>query len=188
VALHRICMHCGLRPCCLLGCFLSRACAVLETMTNHGPSLSQQRARFSRHTRVLGPLPPGNSGANAAGRQPVQFGPLWAGLVAVLYVGFILYRGVRLHWGWRSLRAVVDRPPERQIPSGMRTVAEQCHSRSACNPYPYWCRSKETGQRPWASTIPFWFRPSGPCRTPRRMSSLQCWVINWRTSGGTISF
>jgi beta-lactamase regulating signal transducer with metallopeptidase domain len=70
------------------------------------------------------------------GRQPVQFGPLWAGLVAVVYVGFILYRGVRLYRGWRSLRAMLDGSTERQIPAGMRLMVEQCHSRLGLQPIP----------------------------------------------------
>src|ERR1700676_2845877 len=41
------------------------------------------------------------------GGQPVQFGPLWLGLVTRLYFGFIFYRLVRLYRGWRSLQAML---------------------------------------------------------------------------------
>jgi beta-lactamase regulating signal transducer with metallopeptidase domain len=62
------------------------------------------------------------------GGQPVQFGPLRVGFVALLYLGFIFYRAVRLYRGWQSLRALLGKASEPQIPPAMRTVVEQCHS------------------------------------------------------------
>src|SRR6202167_2067967 len=62
------------------------------------------------------------------GGQPVQFGRLWVGLVALLYFGFIFYRLVRLYSGWRSLQAMLHESRDPQIPPAMRTVVEQCHA------------------------------------------------------------
>ena len=61
------------------------------------------------------------------GGQPVRFGPHWVGLVAMLYLGFIFYRAARLYRGWQSLRAMLHKSSEAQIPPAMRTVVEQCH-------------------------------------------------------------
>jgi len=60
--------------------------------------------------------------------QPVEFDPRWVGLVALLWLGFIFYRAVRLFRGWQSLRAMLHKSIEPQIPPAMRTVVEQCHS------------------------------------------------------------
>ena len=54
------------------------------------------------------------------GRQPVQFGPLWVGLVALLYLGFIFYRLVRLYGGWQSLQAMLHETRDPQISPAMR--------------------------------------------------------------------
>jgi beta-lactamase regulating signal transducer with metallopeptidase domain len=62
------------------------------------------------------------------GGRRVQFGPLWVGLVALLYLGFIFYRAVRLYRGWQSLGAMLRKSSEPQIRPAMRTVVEQCHS------------------------------------------------------------
>jgi beta-lactamase regulating signal transducer with metallopeptidase domain len=62
------------------------------------------------------------------GVQPVEFDPRWVGLVALLWLGFIFYRAVRLFRGWQSLRAMLHKSIEPQIPPAMRTVVEQCHS------------------------------------------------------------
>jgi beta-lactamase regulating signal transducer with metallopeptidase domain len=70
------------------------------------------------------------------GGQPIQFGPLWVGLVALLYLGFIFYRAVRLYCGWQSLRAMLHNSSEPQIPPAMRTVVEQCHSLLGTKPVP----------------------------------------------------
>jgi beta-lactamase regulating signal transducer with metallopeptidase domain len=70
------------------------------------------------------------------GGQPVQFGPFWAGLVALLYFGFIFYRLVRLYCGWRSLQAMLHESRDPQIPSAKRTVVEQCHSLLGMKPVP----------------------------------------------------
>src|SRR5580704_639350 len=70
------------------------------------------------------------------GGHPVQFGPLWVGFVALLYLGFIFYRAVRLYRGWRSLRAILCKSSEPQIPPAMRTVVEQCHSLLGMKPVP----------------------------------------------------
>ena len=70
------------------------------------------------------------------GGQPVIFGPLATGLVALLYSAFIAYRAVRLYCGWRSLRAMRHRSSERQIPPVMRAVVERCHSLLGMKPVP----------------------------------------------------
>jgi beta-lactamase regulating signal transducer with metallopeptidase domain len=70
------------------------------------------------------------------GGHPVQFGPLWGGFVALLYLGFIFYRAVRLYRGWQSLRAMLRKSSEPQIPPAMRTVVEQCHSLLGMKPVP----------------------------------------------------
>src|ERR1700727_1401380 len=70
------------------------------------------------------------------GGHPVQFGPLWVGFVALLYLGFIFYRAVRLYRGWRSLRAMLCKSSEPQKPPAMRTVVEQCHSLLGMKPVP----------------------------------------------------
>jgi beta-lactamase regulating signal transducer with metallopeptidase domain len=70
------------------------------------------------------------------GGHPVQFGPLWVGFVALLYLGFIFYRAVRLYRGWQSLRAMLRKSSEPQIPPAMRTVVEQCHSLLGMKPVP----------------------------------------------------
>ncbi len=68
--------------------------------------------------------------------QPVIFGPLITGLVALLYSAFIVYRAVRLYCGWRSLRAMLHRSSESQIPPVMRAVVERCHSLLGMKPVP----------------------------------------------------
>jgi beta-lactamase regulating signal transducer with metallopeptidase domain len=70
------------------------------------------------------------------GSQPVWFGPLWVGPVAMLYLGFIFYRAARLFRGWQSLRAMLHKSSEPQIPPAMRTVVEQCHSLLGMKPVP----------------------------------------------------
>jgi len=47
------------------------------------------------------------------GGHPVQFGPLWAGFVAALYLGFIFYRAVRLYRGWQSRQCYVSQASRR---------------------------------------------------------------------------
>lgn len=68
--------------------------------------------------------------------QPVTFGPLITGLVAVLYFAFIAYRAVRLYRGWRSLRAMFHESSEPQLPPTMRAVVERCHSVFGIKPVP----------------------------------------------------
>ena len=70
------------------------------------------------------------------GGQPVTFGPLLTGLVALLYSTFIVYRAVHLYCGWRSLQAMLHRSSERQMQPVMRTVVERCHSRLGMKPVP----------------------------------------------------
>jgi beta-lactamase regulating signal transducer with metallopeptidase domain len=70
------------------------------------------------------------------GGQPVQFGPLWVGLVALLYLGFVLYRAVRLYWGWRALRAILRGSLEQTMPSAVQTVVEHCHASLGVKPVP----------------------------------------------------
>jgi beta-lactamase regulating signal transducer with metallopeptidase domain len=96
------------------------------------------------------------------GRQPVQFGPLWAGLVAVLYVGFIFYRAVRLYRGWRSLRAMLQTSNERKLPPAMRAVVEQCHLLAGLKPTPILWSSEGKGPatlgiRNPVLVLPEWF-------------------------------
>ena len=68
------------------------------------------------------------------GGQPVPFGPRWVGLVALLYFGFIFYRAVRLYRGWQSLRVMLRKSREPQIPPEMQTVVEQCHAMLGVKP------------------------------------------------------
>jgi beta-lactamase regulating signal transducer with metallopeptidase domain len=70
------------------------------------------------------------------GGQAVQFGPFWAGFIAVLYFGFIFYRLVRLYCGCRSLQAMLDEARDPQIPPARRTVVDRCHSRLGMKPVP----------------------------------------------------
>jgi beta-lactamase regulating signal transducer with metallopeptidase domain len=79
------------------------------------------------------------------GGQSVQFGPLWVGLVALLYLGFISYRAVRLYRGWQSLRAMLRKSSEPQMPPAMRTVVEQCHSLLGMKPIPIWLSPEGKG-------------------------------------------
>jgi beta-lactamase regulating signal transducer with metallopeptidase domain len=79
------------------------------------------------------------------GGHPVQFGPLWVGFVALLYLGFIFYRAVRLHRGWQSLRAMLRKSSEPQIPPAMRTVVEQCQSLLGMKPVPILLSSEGKG-------------------------------------------
>ena len=68
--------------------------------------------------------------------QPVRFGPRWVGFVALLYLGFIFYRTVRLYRGWQSLRAMLDKSSEPQMPPAMRGLVEQYHSLLGVKPVP----------------------------------------------------
>ncbi|HWO33878.1 MAG TPA: M56 family metallopeptidase [Candidatus Acidoferrum sp.] len=70
------------------------------------------------------------------GGQPVRFGPLWVGLVTLLYFGFIFYRLVRLYRGWRSLQAMLHESRDPQIAPAKRAVVEQCHSLLGMKPVP----------------------------------------------------
>jgi beta-lactamase regulating signal transducer with metallopeptidase domain len=70
------------------------------------------------------------------GGHPVQVGPRWVGFVALLYLGFIFYRAVRLYRGWQSLRAMLRESSKPQISPAMRTVVEQCHSLLGMKPVP----------------------------------------------------
>ena len=70
------------------------------------------------------------------GVQAVEFGPRWVGLVALLWVGFIFYRAVRLYHGWQSIRATLDGSREPQMPPVMRALVERCHSLLGMKPVP----------------------------------------------------
>ncbi|HLJ25918.1 MAG TPA: M56 family metallopeptidase [Candidatus Angelobacter sp.] len=70
------------------------------------------------------------------GGHPVQFGAPWVRFVALLYFGFIFHRAVRLFRGWQSLRAMLRKSSEPQMPPAMRTVVEQCHSLLGMRPVP----------------------------------------------------
>ncbi len=67
---------------------------------------------------------------------PVFFSPLWTGLAALLYAGFLAYRVGRLGWGWRALRAMLRSSSEGPMPPAMRAVAKQCYSRLGVKPVP----------------------------------------------------
>ena len=61
------------------------------------------------------------------GGQPVPFGPLFVRLVALLYLGFVFYRAIRIGWAWQSLRAMLHVSREKPTPPVMRALVEQCH-------------------------------------------------------------
>jgi beta-lactamase regulating signal transducer with metallopeptidase domain len=62
------------------------------------------------------------------GGQPIRFSPFWVGLVAMLYLGFISYRAIRLYTGWRSLQAMLRETSEAQITPSIGAVIGRCHS------------------------------------------------------------
>ena len=62
------------------------------------------------------------------GGQPIRFSPFWVGLVAMLYLGFISYRAIRLSTGWRSLQVMLGKSIKAQIPPSIGAVVVRCHS------------------------------------------------------------
>src|ERR1700722_14382812 len=60
------------------------------------------------------------------GGQAIQFGPLWLGLVAMLYLGFVSYRAIRLFRGWWGLRTMLHHSSEPQVVPPMRAIVERC--------------------------------------------------------------
>jgi len=60
------------------------------------------------------------------GGQAIQFGPLWLGLVAMLYLGFVSYRAIRLFRGWWGLRTMLQHSSEPQVVPSMRAIVERC--------------------------------------------------------------
>jgi beta-lactamase regulating signal transducer with metallopeptidase domain len=70
------------------------------------------------------------------GSQPLRFGPFLVGLVALVYVGFVLYRAARLCRGWWALGALLRRSSEKQISPATRAVVEQCHLLLGMKPVP----------------------------------------------------
>jgi len=70
------------------------------------------------------------------GGQSVRFGSLFIGIAVLLYLGFIFYRAVRLYCGWQSLRAMLNKSSESQVPPEMKAVTEQCYSLLGVKPVP----------------------------------------------------
>jgi beta-lactamase regulating signal transducer with metallopeptidase domain len=68
--------------------------------------------------------------------QTVLFAPLFVETVALLYLGFVFYRAVRLYCGWRSLRVMRHGLTERPITPAMRALVERCQSRLGVKPLP----------------------------------------------------
>jgi beta-lactamase regulating signal transducer with metallopeptidase domain len=60
--------------------------------------------------------------------EALQFAPQWVGLVAMLYLGFVSYRAIRLFCGWWALRAISRRSSEPQLSPAIRDVVVVCHS------------------------------------------------------------
>jgi beta-lactamase regulating signal transducer with metallopeptidase domain len=69
------------------------------------------------------------------GDQPLRFGPFMVGFVALVYLGFVVYRAGRLCRGWWELGAL-RRAAEKQISPAMRAVVEQCHLLLDMKPVP----------------------------------------------------
>jgi beta-lactamase regulating signal transducer with metallopeptidase domain len=70
------------------------------------------------------------------GNEPLQFGPHWVGLVAVLYLGFVSYRAIRLFCGWWGLRTMLHQSSEPHVSPAMRAIVERCHSLLNTRPVP----------------------------------------------------
>jgi len=70
------------------------------------------------------------------GGEALQFGPFWVGLVAMLYLGFVAYRAIRLFCGWWGLRTVLRQSSEPQVPPAMRDIVERCQSLLTMRPVP----------------------------------------------------
>jgi beta-lactamase regulating signal transducer with metallopeptidase domain len=70
------------------------------------------------------------------GVQTVEFGPRWVWFVALLWLGFIFYRAVRLYHGWQSIKATLDRSSEPQMPPTMRALVDRCYSLLGMKPLP----------------------------------------------------
>jgi len=66
--------------------------------------------------------------------KPVTFGALGVKIVSLLYLGFVLFRGIRLYHGWRALKTVLQNSREPQITTTVRTLAEQGYSRLKMKP------------------------------------------------------
>ncbi len=96
------------------------------------------------------------------GSQPVQLGPIFVWFVAALYASFIFYRALRLYRGWRSLRAVLQRSSNRQMPLAMHALVEQCQSLLGLKPVPILWSSEGKGPatlgiRNPVLVLPDWF-------------------------------
>jgi beta-lactamase regulating signal transducer with metallopeptidase domain len=68
--------------------------------------------------------------------KPLRFGPLLVGLVALVYLGFVLYQAVRFCCGWWTLGALLRGSREKQISPAIRGVVEQCHLLLGMKPVP----------------------------------------------------
>ncbi|MGA3091584.1 MAG: M56 family metallopeptidase [Terriglobales bacterium] len=60
--------------------------------------------------------------------EALQFGPLWVGLVAMLYLSFVTYRAIRLFCGWWALSTMVRQSSEPRVSPAMRNAVDQCQS------------------------------------------------------------
>jgi len=70
------------------------------------------------------------------GGEALQFGPLWVGLIAMLYLGFVAYRAVRLFCGWWGLRTMLHQSSEPPVPPAMRAIFERCQLLLNMRPVP----------------------------------------------------
>lgn len=75
-------------------------------------------------------------GMRQHGGEALQFAPQWVGLVAMLYLGFVSYRGIRLFCGWWALRTMSRRSSEPQLSPAIRGVVVLCHSLLGMKPVP----------------------------------------------------
>ena len=110
------------------------------------------------------------------GGQPIRFGPLLVGLVALLYLGFVVYRAVGLYRGWCALGALLRRSSERQMSPAIRTVVEQCHLLLGVKTVPILMSPEGTGPatlgiRNPVLVVPEWFLSQA---SPRELSSTLC--------------
>src|ERR1700728_1902531 len=64
------------------------------------------------------------------------FRPLWVGLIAMLYLGFVACRAIRLFCGWWGLRTMLHQSSEPQVPPAMRAIVERCQLLLHMRPVP----------------------------------------------------
>jgi beta-lactamase regulating signal transducer with metallopeptidase domain len=75
-------------------------------------------------------------GMRQHGGEAVLISPKWVGLVAMLYLGFLSYRAIRLFFGWLALRSVLRRSSEAQLSPAIKCVAARCHRLMRLKPVP----------------------------------------------------